>query len=78
MKCSICSRQIKSNEKPFIPVTCLQKWGFSKAHRICPVCWWSNFSKESSKHQCPGCIQSFPLTKLKKTKNSNNCVIDLT
>ena len=77
----MCVKNIKSNEKPLIPVTCLKKYGFSKAHRICQKCWWSKFAIEKSSHKCPGCVKSFPFTKLaklKKSKKSNNCVIDLT
>jgi hypothetical protein len=75
VNCCMCGKEIDV-KKGNIPLACLKK-NFSKAHRICQDCWWSNetgFSREDADHRCPGCLKKLPLTNI----TSKEPTIDLT
>ena len=62
VKCSICDTMINKNDA-LIPAKCLMKHG-QRGHRICNDCWWSKFAIEGTNHECPGCKNDLPLTKV--------------
>jgi len=62
VKCSICDTMINKNDA-LIPAKCLMKHG-QRGHRICNDCWWSKFAIEGTNHECPGCENDLPLTKV--------------
>jgi hypothetical protein len=64
VKCCMCGK-IVSKKDTFIPVKCLKKHG-QRGHRICNDCWWSKFAIEGTNHECPGCENDLPLTKVSK------------
>jgi len=50
--CVMCN----TTERPFLtPSRCLSKHGLINSHKICQVCWFRDFAKESGDHTCPGC-----------------------
>ena len=82
VNCCMCGKEIKKSEG-LIPLACLQKWGLTRAHRICKDCWFDGpdaFATEGISHKCPGCEEKIPLTKVpEKSKNNEEvAVIDLT
>ena len=74
--CCMCGKRVQFKDS-LVPSACLVKHG-KRAHRICQDCWWDEtrgFAREKVNHNCPGCMKSYPLTKVKKVEEE---IIDLT
>jgi hypothetical protein len=81
VNCCMCGKEVDINDT-LVPMSCLRKYGKTKAHRICNQCWWdpvSGFAREDIRHGCPGCAKNLPLTNVKlntPTKKSEVIIID--
>ena len=80
VNCCVCGKETNINES-LIPGACSRIYG-SKAHRMCPECWWNpenGFARENSSHACPGCEKGLPLPKIsQKQTTEKQVVFDLT
>jgi hypothetical protein len=82
VQCCMCEKNVSKDSNPLIPQICLEKYGYSKAHRICQQCWWGDkdsigFAKEGISHKCPGCEKGLPLNEYVKKHTGPIEVINL-
>ena len=70
----MCIKPISVNQRALSSAKCIQKNG-NNSHKICQSCWWDSFAKETTCHNCTGCVNKLPLPIIQKPIEY---VIDLT